>query len=81
MQIPITVSLHDAKFLVEALGCLQRQSMNLEICMRKDFLKDPKTMNADDLEAYADSHLQLYRAGYLIDTFLSLIEQAEKSND
>ena len=81
MQIQLTVSVHDAKFLVDALGRAQRQNMTLEKCYRKDFLKDPKTLNADDLEAYADSYLQLYRAGYLIDTFISLIEQAEKSEE
>ena len=81
MQISITVHLEDAKFLVDALGCLQSQSIDLEICMRKDFLKDAATINADSLEAYADSHIQGYRATYLIDTLLSLIEQAEKSNE
>ncbi len=81
MQIQITVSVHDAKFLVDALGCAQRQHMTLERCYRKDFLKDPKVLNADDLESYADSYLQLYRAGYLLDTLNSLIERAETSND
>ena len=85
MPITITLSLHDAKFLLEALGCAQRQHMTLEKCYRKNFLNDPKTLNADDLEAYADSYLQFYRARYLIDTLLSLIEQSEevfvKEND
>ncbi len=78
MQITITLSVHDAKFVVEALGCAQRQHITLEKCYRNQFLKDPKTLNADDLESYADSYLQFYRAGYLIDTFLPLIEESEE---
>ena len=79
--MPITITVQEAKFVLELLASYQRQHMSTTTAILQEAEKGKDNFMFKELEKYEEAIIAIYRAGYFGDRLEELISDAQASNE